>query len=196
MSRDCGLEWKMRQVNFCWNVTSCLFALGIMCHHKDTWIENLWRIISFPCKADRKNTFSHQLNDDEAIAIRVVFVPKSPVCWLCILDSCCWMNHPHVKLCPSLFFFCSFFHPVWIWIWGFVSITIISLLSLLGVVLVPILNQSCFKFLLTFLVALAVGTLSGDALLHLLPHVSTPQYTDTCILQQNIYHITRLPSFQ
>ncbi|XP_051997777.1 zinc transporter ZIP10 [Xyrauchen texanus] len=59
---------------------------------------------------------------------------------------------------------------VWIWIWGFVSITIISLLSLLGVILVPILNQSCFKFLLTFLVALAVGTLSGDALLHLLPH--------------------------
>nr|XP_055071760.1 zinc transporter ZIP10 isoform X1 [Misgurnus anguillicaudatus] len=59
---------------------------------------------------------------------------------------------------------------VWIWICGFVSITIISLLSLLGVILVPILNQSCFKFLLTFLVALAVGTLSGDALLHLLPH--------------------------
>ncbi|XP_072542599.1 zinc transporter ZIP10 [Salminus brasiliensis] len=59
---------------------------------------------------------------------------------------------------------------VWIWVWGFVSITVISLLSLLGVVLVPILNQSCFKFLLTFLVALAVGTLSGDALLHLLPH--------------------------
>ncbi|XP_069010901.1 LOW QUALITY PROTEIN: zinc transporter ZIP10 [Embiotoca jacksoni] len=61
-------------------------------------------------------------------------------------------------------------NTVWIWVWGFVSITIISLLSLLGVVLVPILNQSCFKFLLTFLVALAVGTLSGDALLHLLPH--------------------------
>lgn len=58
----------------------------------------------------------------------------------------------------------------WIWVWAFVSITVISLLSLLGVVLVPILNQACFKFLLTFLVALAVGTLSGDALLHLLPH--------------------------
>lgn len=61
-------------------------------------------------------------------------------------------------------------NTVWVWVWGFVSITIISLLSLLGVVLVPILKQSCFKFLLTFLVALAVGTLSGDALLHLLPH--------------------------
>ncbi|XP_041118300.1 zinc transporter ZIP10 isoform X1 [Polyodon spathula] len=56
------------------------------------------------------------------------------------------------------------------WVWGLISITIISLLSLLGVILVPISNQSCFKFLLTFLVALAVGTLSGDALLHLLPH--------------------------
>ncbi|KAM6986602.1 LOW QUALITY PROTEIN: zinc transporter ZIP10 [Aplochiton taeniatus] len=61
-------------------------------------------------------------------------------------------------------------NTIWVWLWGFVSITIISLLSLLGVVLVPILKQSCFKFLLTFLVALAVGTLSGDALLHLLPH--------------------------
>ncbi|XP_056289105.1 zinc transporter ZIP10 isoform X2 [Pseudoliparis swirei] len=62
----------------------------------------------------------------------------------------------------------------WVWLWGFVSISIISLLSLLGVVLVPILKQSYFKFLLTFLVALAVGTLTGDALLHLLPHSQEP----------------------
>lgn len=33
-------------------------------------------------------------------------------------------------------------------------------------------NRVFFKFLLSFLVALAVGTLSGDAFLHLLPHVS------------------------
>ncbi|NXY87669.1 S39AA protein, partial [Alcedo cyanopectus] len=56
------------------------------------------------------------------------------------------------------------------WFCGIISITVISLLSLLGVILVPIINQWCFKFLLTFLVALAVGTMSGDALLHLLPH--------------------------
>ncbi|XP_077131497.1 zinc transporter ZIP10 [Ranitomeya variabilis] len=60
--------------------------------------------------------------------------------------------------------------PISAWIYGLVSITIISLLSLLGVILIPIINQGCFKFLLNFLVALAVGTLSGDALLHLLPH--------------------------
>ncbi|XP_078536543.1 zinc transporter ZIP10 isoform X2 [Lissotriton helveticus] len=56
------------------------------------------------------------------------------------------------------------------WVCGLISITVISLLSLVGVILIPIINQGCFKFLLSFLVALAVGTLSGDALLHLLPH--------------------------
>lgn len=58
------------------------------------------------------------------------------------------------------------------WVGGFLSITVISLLSLAGVVLIPLINRVFFKFLLSFLVALAVGTLSGDAFLHLIPHVS------------------------
>ena len=85
----------------------------------------------------------------------------------------CRVNIPVLHPSPCL-------SAVWVWLWGFVSITIISLLSLLGVVLVPILKQSCFKFLLTFLVALAVGTLSGDALLHLLPHVSSDGQNTLC----------------
>lgn len=56
------------------------------------------------------------------------------------------------------------------WVGGFIAISIISFLSLLGVILVPLMNRVFFKFLLSFLVALAVGTLSGDAFLHLLPH--------------------------
>ncbi|XP_069777081.1 zinc transporter ZIP6-like isoform X2 [Narcine bancroftii] len=56
------------------------------------------------------------------------------------------------------------------WVGGFVSVTVISLLSLLGIIFMPLMNKTFFKFLLTFLVALAVGTLSGDAFLHLLPH--------------------------
>ncbi|KAK5920133.1 hypothetical protein CgunFtcFv8_023972 [Champsocephalus gunnari] len=56
------------------------------------------------------------------------------------------------------------------WAGGFLSITVISLLSLLGVILIPLMNKVFFKFLLSFLVALAVGTLSGDAFLHLIPH--------------------------
>ncbi|XP_056600606.1 zinc transporter ZIP6 [Triplophysa dalaica] len=56
------------------------------------------------------------------------------------------------------------------WMGGFLSITLISLLALVGVVLIPLMNRVCFNFLLSFLVALAVGTLSGDAFLHLIPH--------------------------
>lgn len=56
------------------------------------------------------------------------------------------------------------------WVGGLISITIISLLSLAGVVLIPLMNKVFFNFLLSFLVALAVGTLSGDAFLHLIPH--------------------------
>ena len=62
------------------------------------------------------------------------------------------------------------------WVGGFIAISVISFLSLLGVILVPLMNRVFFKFLLSFLVALAVGTLSGDAFLHLLPHVSTVIY--------------------
>ncbi|KAM8966990.1 zinc transporter ZIP6 [Pelodytes ibericus] len=62
------------------------------------------------------------------------------------------------------------------WIGGFISITVISVLSLLGIILVPLMNRVFFKFLLSFLVALAVGTLSGDAFLHLLPHSHSKHY--------------------
>uniref|UniRef100_A0A8D3DPV0 Zinc transporter ZIP6 n=1 Tax=Scophthalmus maximus TaxID=52904 RepID=A0A8D3DPV0_SCOMX len=79
-------------------------------------------------------------------------------------------------LCPALLnqidFGCVGRVCVAAWAGGFISITIISLLSLLGVVLIPLMNRVFFKFLLSFLVALAVGTLSGDAFLHLIPHVS------------------------
>ncbi|XP_042652820.1 zinc transporter ZIP5 [Tyto alba] len=54
--------------------------------------------------------------------------------------------------------------------WGLLAVAFISLPSALAVVLVPLLSRSFFRSLLAFLVALAVGTLCGDALLHLWPH--------------------------
>ncbi|XP_044277853.1 zinc transporter ZIP5 [Varanus komodoensis] len=54
--------------------------------------------------------------------------------------------------------------------WGFLAITLTSLPSVLALVLVPLLSRELFHLLLAFLVALAVGTLCGDALLHLWPH--------------------------
>ncbi|XP_027048293.1 zinc transporter ZIP14-like isoform X2 [Pocillopora damicornis] len=57
-----------------------------------------------------------------------------------------------------------------IWGYGFVSVTIISITSLAGVATIPFFGKSMYKKVLATLVALAIGTLTGDSLLHLLPH--------------------------
>lgn len=57
-----------------------------------------------------------------------------------------------------------------VWIYSSVAILGVSLCGLLGVVVIPCMDKHFYHHVLQFLVALAVGTLCGDALLHLLPH--------------------------
>ena len=60
-----------------------------------------------------------------------------------------------------------------VWGYGVLSITVISLTSVLAIAIIPLMGRSVYKKVMSFLVALAVGTLTGDALLHLIPHVSS-----------------------
>lgn len=54
--------------------------------------------------------------------------------------------------------------------YSFVSVLLISFIGVLCIFVVPVLNNFCFNYLFQFLTALALGTLTGDALLHLVPH--------------------------
>uniref|UniRef100_A0A1B6F1J0 Zinc transporter ZIP4 N-terminal domain-containing protein n=1 Tax=Cuerna arida TaxID=1464854 RepID=A0A1B6F1J0_9HEMI len=56
------------------------------------------------------------------------------------------------------------------WLFASLTILLISISGLLCVAVVPLLQKSFISQLISFLVALAVGTLLGDAFLHLVPH--------------------------
>lgn len=58
-----------------------------------------------------------------------------------------------------------------VWLYGFVAVLVISLLSLAGIAVIPSMKGQAYKKIIIVLVGLAIGTLAGDALLHLIPHV-------------------------
>jgi len=57
-----------------------------------------------------------------------------------------------------------------IWFAATGAILAIALCGIFGVLIIPLMQQVFYQHLIQFLIALAVGTLVGDALLHLLPH--------------------------
>ena len=56
-----------------------------------------------------------------------------------------------------------------VWGYGFLCVTIISFMSVIGVSFLPLMSKSFYDYLLTLFIGLAVGSLSGSALFHLIP---------------------------
>lgn len=67
------------------------------------------------------------------------------------------------------------------WIYATGAVSVVSLIGLFCVLFIPLLKdrrsgQHGSGRFMHLLVGLAIGTLSGDALLHLLPHVSVQEF--------------------
>ncbi|XP_039378268.1 metal cation symporter ZIP14 isoform X3 [Mauremys reevesii] len=56
-----------------------------------------------------------------------------------------------------------------VWGFGFVSVSVINLASLLGVFIVPCTNKAFFQRVLTYFIALSIGTLFSNALFQMIP---------------------------
>nr|XP_050035391.1 zinc transporter foi-like isoform X1 [Dermacentor andersoni] len=63
-----------------------------------------------------------------------------------------------------------------VWVYAFLGVLGISLTGLLSVAIVPLMQKVFYHTLIQFLVGLAVGSLTGDALLHLLPHAMSGEH--------------------
>lgn len=69
--------------------------------------------------------------------------------------------------------------PGQVWGMGILFVTIISLCSLLGVSVMPMMDKAFYKQLLTVLIGLAVGSLSASSLFHLIPQAFSLMDNDT-----------------
>ena len=78
----------------------------------------------------------------------------------------------------------SFMSCIYVTVWGFsvLACFVMSAVSLIGVAIIPAMHKVIYKHLLQFLVALAIGSMTGDAILHLLPHVSQTAVVVICLL--------------
>ena len=57
------------------------------------------------------------------------------------------------------------------WAYGILFVAVISLSSLAGAIVIPFSKKKIYKKILLLLIGIAVGSLAGSGLLHLIPQV-------------------------
>lgn len=107
----------------------------------------------------------HKLNENGSVT-RETFLRLCPALVSQISGGFCMHKHN----CSIPWYAKTKVSTKMVWVYGFVAITAVSFASLAIIAVIPCLERGFYQRVMGYLVALAVGTLAGDALLHLIPH--------------------------
>lgn len=125
----------------------------------------------FQCLTEERLTAAMETKLSNSVINETAFMHACPILLYSIITERCPINHGHtfeVEDVPPL-------TPT-IWVCSIGAVILISACGILALAIIPVMQKRFYKPLIQFLVALAVGTLAGDALLHLLPHAMTPHH--------------------
>ncbi|CAB3994363.1 zinc transporter ZIP14-like, partial [Paramuricea clavata] len=112
-----------------------------------------WSLEKFQFEDQTRNNFGKT----EHFLQKLLQVAESNEC--CVYSSCNRARRASTAKCPEE-----------AWGYGILFVTVISLGSLLGAVVVPFMASNLFQTILMAMISLAVGVLSGSGIFHLIPH--------------------------
>lgn len=107
----------------------------------------------------------------DSVINQTVFANACPILLYSVLTETCSSVNDHTFEIENI----SVVSPI-TWVCSIGAVILISACGILALAIIPVMQKRFYKPLIQFLVALAVGTLAGDALLHLLPHAMSPHH--------------------
>lgn len=133
---------------------------------------HIYSLFDFQC-LHREELFMTVLNDTKR-KNSLNTIDSETLNWACpallygmVVGGCVQEEAAHLHLQEPVL---PEYNHVSVWFYSNLAVMVISACGILGLAVIPIMQKRFYHSLLQFLVALAVGTLAGDALLHLLPH--------------------------
>ncbi|KAL7734991.1 hypothetical protein ACLKA6_011255 [Drosophila palustris] len=135
--------------------------LSLIVDHDDLHQNSLYERIAKTGKHNSEEEYNEFINS--VLITPNAFLKLCPALLSQIDNGVCWQpaQHEHRDTKDNIWY---------AWIYASITMFVLSACGLLGILLVPLMKTAAYQQILKFLVAIAVGTLAGDAFMHLLPH--------------------------
>ncbi|XP_037935792.1 zinc transporter ZIP6 [Teleopsis dalmanni] len=166
---DATFDGPVLSSNVCLSPKS---LLRLVIDHEDIHKRKLYKTVTSSSFAQDKHSLEDEYNEF------INMVKLTPLAFMKLCPALLAQIDQHVCVRPApLTHIEDSSDMIWnAWIYATGSIFLLSACGLLGILLVPLMKTVAYQEILKFLIAVAIGTLSGDALMHLLPHALVQEH--------------------